>query len=156
LVHRHQIAQFLFFATATYSRFTMWKVNISRTRRGAQSGVGLIDTLVALTLLALSLLGASSTLVRTLAANRAAALQTTAVDLAADLAEDRRAGSSLLDEAAVRDWNRRVAMALPIGTPPLEQAVAGSGVTLRWWDPAIHRPTDFSLQSTGTWPGGTP
>ncbi|MEO8307825.1 MAG: hypothetical protein ABI616_07265 [Pseudomonadota bacterium] len=121
----------------------------------AQYGIGLIDTLVALTLLAFSLLGASTTLIRTLGANRAAALQTTAVDLAADLAEDQRAGSSLFDETSlIEDWRSRVAAQLP-GALPLEQMVTASDVSLRWQDPAIHAPTDFALATAGTWSGVT-
>jgi type II secretory pathway pseudopilin PulG len=127
-----------------------------RQRRSAQCGAGLIDTLVALTLLALSLLGASSTLIKSLGANRAAALQTTAVDLAADLAEDQGAGPTLFDEAnLIRDWKRRVTNALPAALP-LDQSVTASAVTMRWRDPVIHRPTGFTLQLAGAWPGATP
>jgi Tfp pilus assembly protein PilV len=116
----------------------------------------LIDTLVALTLLALSLLGASSTLIKSLGANQAAALQTTAVDLAADLAEDRLAVPAHFDEASlVRDWKRRVTADLP-GALPLDQSVTATDVTLRWRDPAIHRPTGFTLQFAGPWPGAAP
>jgi hypothetical protein len=125
------------------------EINMHPPGRSVQCGVGLIDTLVALTLLALSLLGASTTLIKTLAANRAAALQTTAVDLAADLAEDRHLGPSLGGLALLQDWNRRVAEYLPIGEPPLSQEVTASDVTLRWWDPAIHRPTEFVLETAG-------
>lgn len=129
---------------------------MSRTGRGVQCGAGLIDTLVALTLLALSLLGASTALIRTLAANRAAALQTTAVDLAADLAEDQRAGSTILNAASlVEVWRNRVATELP-GALPRYQTITASGVTLRWSDPAIHRPTDFALEMAGAWPSAAP
>ena len=128
-----------------------------RSGRDVQCGVGLIDTLVALTLLALSLLGASTSLIRTLAANHAAALQSTAVDLAADLAEDMRMGPAPGDEAVlIQDWNRRVAAALPIGVPPLEQQASATSVSMQWWDPAVHRPSAFALQLAGTWPGITP
>jgi Tfp pilus assembly protein PilV len=125
------------------------EINMNPPGRNVQFGVGLIDTLVALTLLALSLLGASTALIRTLGANRAAALQTTAVDLAADLAEDLRAG------IPVTDWSHRVAAQLP-GANPVDQGVTGSTVTLRWWDPAIHAPTDFELPLARPWPGTSP
>jgi Tfp pilus assembly protein PilV len=128
-----------------------------RSGRDVQCGVGLIDTLVALTLLALSLLGASTSLIRTLAANHAAALQSTAVDLAADLAEDMRTAPAPSDEAVlIQDWHRRVAATLPIGVPPLEQAVSATSVSMQWWDPAVHRPSAFALELAGAWPGITP
>jgi Tfp pilus assembly protein PilV len=126
---------------------------MSRTGHSVQLGAGLIDTLVALTLLAFSLLGASTTLIKTLTANRAAELQTTAVDLATDLAEDRRAGSVLLDEAdLVQLWRRRVAAELP-GANPLDQTLTASDVTVRWRDPVVQRSTDFALETVGSWPG---
>jgi hypothetical protein len=126
---------------------------MSRRARSVQRGAGLIDTLVALTLLAFSLLGASTTLIRTLTANHAAALQTTAVDLAADLAEDRRAGSDLFDEAdLIQSWQRRVAAELP-GANPLEQTLTASDVTVRWRDPVIQRSTDLTLEAASSWPG---
>ena len=126
---------------------------MSRTGRSVQFGAGLIDALVALTLLAFSLLGASTTLIRTLTANRAAALQTTAVDLATDLVEDRRAGSALFDDAELIPlWQRRVAIDLP-GANPLEQTLTASEVTVRWRDPVIHRATDFALATASSWPG---
>jgi hypothetical protein len=129
---------------------------MSRPGRSVQCGAGLIDTLVALTLLALSLLGASTTLIRTLAANRAAALQTTAVDLAADLTEDQRAGSIVFNAVSlVDDWRNRVASELP-GALPLDQSITASDVTVRWRDPAIHRPTDFALEMAGAWPSAAP
>ena len=126
---------------------------MSGTGRSVQFGAGLIDALVALTLLAFSLLGASTTLIRTLTANRAAELQTTAVDLAADLAEDRRAGSALFDEAdLVQSWRRRVVAQLP-GANPLDQTLTASDVTVRWRDPVIQRSTDFALVTASAWPG---
>jgi Tfp pilus assembly protein PilV len=110
-----------------------------------QCGAGLIDTLVALTLLALSLLGASATLIRTLGANRAAALQTTAVDLAADLAEDTQVARALFDQSnLIQDWRSRIANELP-GAPARDQNVTDSEVSLSWWDPAMHGPTGFAL-----------
>ncbi len=129
---------------------------MSRPSRSVQCGVGLIDTLVALTLLAFSLLGASSTIVRTLAANRAAALQTTAVDLAADLAEDRRAGSGLFDQAELIGlWQRRVATDLPDANP-LDQIVTETDVTVQWRDPIIERSTAFALETAGSGPRLSP
>ena len=128
-------------------------------RRDAQQGTGLVDTLVALLLLALSLLGACTMIVRTMGASHAAALQTMAADLATDLAEDLRAGAiDPLDVQAIQEWRSRVAETLPVGTPPLD-AFAGVApepqqagkpralnVSLRWWDPAIHLPATLSMQ----------
>jgi Tfp pilus assembly protein PilV len=132
-------------------------MNMSRPGRDVQYGTGLIDTLVALTLLALSLLGASTSLIRTLAANHAATLQSTAVDLAADLAEDMRMGPAPADEVVlIQNWNRRVATELPIGVPPLEQSAGATRVSMQWWDPAVHRPTTFALEFAGAWPAVTP
>jgi hypothetical protein len=132
------------------------EIDMPRPGRDVQCGVGLIDTLVALTLLALSLLGAGTSLIRTLAANHAAALQSTAVDLAADLAEDMRTGPAPGAEAMlIQDWNRRVATELPIGVPPLEQLASANSVSMQWWDPAAHRPSTFTLDWADTWPGGT-
>jgi Tfp pilus assembly protein PilV len=129
---------------------------MSRTGRNVQGGAGLIDTLVALTLLAWSLLGAGTTLVRTLGADRAAALQTTAVDLAADLAEEKRSVLAPdIDLDTVQRWQRRVSLELPDARPP-DQTVTASTVTVRWRDPALHRPAEFALDFAGAWPGGAP
>jgi len=127
--------------------------------RAAQEGIGLVDTLVALLLLALSLLGACTMIVRTLGASHSAALQTMAVDLATDLAEDLRAGAiDSRDILAMRTWRNRVAGTLPVGAPPLvgfAEVVPmplrageprGMDVTLRWWDPTVHRPADLDMQ----------
>jgi hypothetical protein len=133
-----------------------WK---DRARRDAVHGIGLVDTLVALLLLALSLLGACTVIVRTMGASHAAAIQTIAVDLGTDLGEDLRAGA--IDSLEIRNmqiWRHRVAGALPVGVPPLDAYAdvvpmppqagepRGFNVTLRWWDPAIHRPTTLALQ----------
>ena len=122
--------------------------------QSVQRGLGLIDTLVALLLLALSLLGACTMLVRTLGASRAATLQSTAVDLATDFAEDLRSGP-----ASMQGWQQRVATVLPVGSPPLDGYadatastglangdVSALGVSVKWWDPAIHSPTNLALE----------
>jgi len=133
-----------------------------RPARGVQHGIGLVDTLVALLLLALSLLGACTMIVRTMGASHAAAVQTIAVDLATDLAEDLRADPvDPLDIDAMQDWRNRVAETLPVGTPPLDAFAhvaptplrtgepRGLNVALRWWDPSIHRPAMLAMQITG-------
>jgi Tfp pilus assembly protein PilV len=125
----------------------------------AHHGIGLVDTLVALLLLALSLLGACTMIVRTMGASHAAAVQTIAADLATDLAEDLRAGViDPTDIRSVQTWRIRVGGALPVGTPPLDAFAdvarqplqpgkpQGLNVTLRWWDPSIHRPATLALQ----------
>ena len=112
-----------------------------------QTGTGMIDTLVALLLLAFSLLGACTLLTRTLAASRGATVQTIAVDLASDLAEDLvsenlRARSPIARDETVRAWQLRVADILPVGVPPLDHfaSLTPPTISLRWVGPFASPP----------------
>ena len=85
-----------------------------------QQGYVLFDALMALLLLTGTLLGAGLALVQSLAASRAAALQTSAVDLAADLTESLY--GAVRRDRVIEDWSSQVARQLPAGT-------ASAGVT---------------------------
>lgn len=86
----------------------------SHSARLVCAGFGLIDTLVALTLLAISLLGITGGVHYALRATHATLLQTQAIDLIADLAEDLRSIHAP-DEVPtlLSDWQARVQQALP-------------------------------------------
>ena len=78
-------------------------------------GFGLIDALVALTLLAITLLGACASLHLALRATRAAAWQTRAVDLVADLDEDLQHLDPALPVATrIESWRSRLQRDLPV------------------------------------------
>jgi type II secretory pathway component PulJ len=80
----------------------------------ATAGFGLVDALVALTLLAVTLLGACGSLHFALRATRAAAWQARAVDLIADLDEDLQQADPALPMAAqLESWRARVQQVLP-------------------------------------------
>ena len=84
-----------------------------RTLRAA-AGFGLVDALVALTLLAVTLLGACGSLHFALRATRAAAWQARAVDLIADLDEDLQHADPALPMAVrLESWRARVQQDLP-------------------------------------------
>jgi hypothetical protein len=87
--------------------------NCHRTPRHP-AGFGLVDALVALGLLAVTLLGACGSLHFALRATRAAAWQTRAVDLIADLDEDlQNADPTLPMEARLEAWRTRLQQNLP-------------------------------------------
>lgn len=78
------------------------------------AGFGLVDALVALALLAITLLGACGSLQFALRATRAAAWQSQAVDLVADLDEDlQRTDTSLPLAAHLEAWLARMQQHLP-------------------------------------------
>ncbi len=83
-------------------------------RLNSHNGFALVDTLVAMLLFAVLVLGAIATLMHGMHATHAAALTGRAVDLAADLLEQRRA---LPADAAVEPlldaWNERLRTDLP-------------------------------------------
>ena len=113
---------------------------------GRQAGYVLFDVLVSLLLLATTLLGAGAALIQSLAASHAAALQTTAVDLAADLTESLQADNSNQELRFVQ-WREHVAQKLPSGiaaASPSDPAKAGSTasrleLSTRWRDRADAR-----------------
>jgi Tfp pilus assembly protein PilV len=78
------------------------------------TGFALIDSLVALLLFALVLLGAIAVLIQGMRATHAAVLTSRAVDLAADFLEERRAlapGAEV--EPLFTAWNERLREVLP-------------------------------------------
>lgn len=114
---------------------------------GAEAAFGLVETLVALLVLSLGLLGTAALFGHGLLANRVALARTQAVSLAADMAErirGNRLGSGAyaaapadhacddagaarcspqqMAEHDVRDWSARVAAALPGGTGTIDVA----------------------------------
>jgi Tfp pilus assembly protein PilV len=103
----------------------------------------LFDVLLSLMLLATTLLGAAAALVQSLAASHAASMQTTAVDLAADLTESLQADNTNRELQFVR-WRENVARKLPSGiaaASPSDSAEAGSDtsrleLSTRWRDRA--------------------
>lgn len=104
--------------------------------RGARmQGAGMIEALLALGLLSASTVG---TLVAFTGAERgghAAWLRLTAVDLAADAAEQLRAtGAGTAWDAAA--WRASVASQLPDGVATAEANAQGYRLTLRWMDRA--------------------
>ena len=128
-----------------------------------QAGFGLIDTLTALTLLAISLLGVSGGVHYALRATHAALLQTQAVDLIADLAEDLHLATT--DDALpslMTEWQERVRQTLPardFDPPLLSRAQIGAGPEpLAWtnvemgWN-NLHGTHDGSLLLPVTSPG---
>lgn len=113
----------------------------SRCLRPALRHLGyvLFDVLIAQLLLAVALLGGGMALVQALAASRAAALQTAAVDLLADLGESLH--TVPVPPHSISDWPVRVARELPAGegllampeSPSAEDPVEAG---VRWRDPA--------------------
>jgi hypothetical protein len=96
-------------------------------------GFAMLDSLIALLLFALVLLGAIAVLIQGMRATHAAVLTSRAVDLAADFLEERRA---LLPGAEVEPlftaWNERLREVLPeaaraTATGLVEPLVAGGG-----------------------------
>lgn len=95
-------------------------------------GFGLVDALVALTLLALTLLGALGSLHFAMRATRAAGWQVHAVDLVADLDEALQSGAATDPLPA---WQARVQHDLPAGAVRLEPRVLAAGASgLAWHD----------------------
>jgi type IV pilus assembly protein PilV len=126
--------------------------------REESAGFALMETLVALLLLALGLFGAASTMIRGQAELRATLLATRAADLAGDLAEQLRANGAL----ATRDlllppWQQSVRDTLSTASAEgaaegLLEAVAATGalptshtIRVRWYDPALRSPRRLEL-----------
>jgi Tfp pilus assembly protein PilV len=115
----------------------------------SNQGFGLVDVLVALLLLAVTLLGTGTALVRTQAASQAAMLQTRAIDLMADLAEDLRPGAdAATGKGMLTGWLTRVAGELPMGSA---QAHPGA-IHMQWLDPSTHLPMTLQLPAFLGWP----
>jgi Tfp pilus assembly protein PilV len=128
----------------------------------------LVETLVALVLLAVGLLGAASTMLRGRSELRATLLATQAADLAGDLAEQMRASpDSALRELLIPAWQQSVRDVLSTASTEgtaegVLEAVAAAGglpashaIHIRWWDPALRAPRRLELPivlSPGTEP----
>jgi hypothetical protein len=105
----------------------------TRHRAPRQSGFGLVDTLVALALLAVTLLGACGSVHFALRATRAAAWQARVVDLAADLDEELlQADPAQHIDQRIAAWRARVDLELPaarvIGLDPRQLALDSNAV----------------------------
>jgi hypothetical protein len=84
------------------------------TRIGNNTGFAMVDALVALLLFALVLLAAIGALIQGMRATHAAALTSHAVDLAADLLEQRHALPDAADSTALLGaWNEQLRAELP-------------------------------------------
>jgi Tfp pilus assembly protein PilV len=86
----------------------------------------MIDALIALLLFAVGLLAASAAMVHGMRATHAAVLGGRAVDLAADLAEDRRGQPEGEAEAVFAAWQERMEAALPAPARDLALALVTS------------------------------
>ncbi len=82
-------------------------------RASRTTGFAMIDALIALLLFAVGLLAACAALAHGMRATHTAVLGGRAVDLAADLAEDRRGLAADEAGAAFIAWQARVDLALP-------------------------------------------
>jgi Tfp pilus assembly protein PilV len=88
------------------------------------TGFAMVDALVALLLFALVLLAAIAALLQGMRATHAAALTGHAVDLAADLLEQRRAlPAGVAADAVLAAWNDRLRQELPAAARPTAQAL---------------------------------
>jgi type II secretory pathway pseudopilin PulG len=134
------------------------------------AGFGLIDSLVALLLLALAVLAVLLALLQSIRGTHDAALQTRAVDLVADVAEDVQSARSPVEVAGVvRDWQERVPASLPIAVDsrrgtvsaaplllPSAPAVQAMTVQLEWRTPGAVSPFSVALAVPGSPPLVTP
>ena len=117
---------------------------MSRGNRQA-GGFTLVETLVALVVLAIGMLGIAALYVDTLRAGRSALVRTQAVNLASDLADRIRANRNPIDaytgaglnavaQADLVDWNALVAQRLPGGSAEVRFVAAD----LATGDPAAY------------------
>ena len=112
------------------------------------AGFGLIDALVALALLAVTLLGACGGLLFALRATQAAAWQMRAVDLVADLDEQLQQADPAEPVAArLESWRARVRQVLPTaevaGLEP-RSLVVGPGFTI---GPGVYVPGELGIRT---------
>lgn len=101
------------------------------------AGFGLVDALVALALLAVTLLGACGSLHFALRATRSAAWQSRAVDLVADLDEDlQHTGPALPPAAQLESWRSRLRQELPAAEVSAldRRSLAVGELTTDWLD----------------------
>jgi hypothetical protein len=114
----------------------------THSQRLQHRGFGLIDTLIALTLLAISLLGISGGVHYALRTAHATLLQTQAIDLVADLAEDLHSVAPDEVHALLSGWRARVQQSLPardFDPPRLMRAelARGGAEPMTWFDVEI-------------------
>ncbi|MEY2854582.1 MAG: hypothetical protein RL030_1714 [Pseudomonadota bacterium] len=122
------------------------------------AGFALMETLVALLLLALGLFGAASTMIRGQTELRATLLATRAADLAGDLAEQLRANGTIASrDLLLPPWQQSVRATLStasaVGTAEglLEAVTIASDlpishtIRVRWYDPALRSPRRLEL-----------
>jgi type II secretory pathway pseudopilin PulG len=121
-------------------------------------GFALVETVVAMLLLAVGLFGAAASLIRGQVEVRATLLATRAADLAADLAEQLRTGApDSSAELRLGQWQRTVGAMLTVGSPSVSAAgqletvptatglPASHAIRLVWWDPALRAPRRLEL-----------
>jgi hypothetical protein len=123
-------------------------------------GFGLIDALVALTLLAVCLLGIGGGVHYALRSTQAALLQTQAVDLIADLSEDLHSVEASEVPSLLSEWRARVRRNLPARNfaPPRitridlgqqgQASLAWVNVEMQWNGPSGVRDGALSLPVT--------
>lgn len=115
-------------------------------QRPGTAGFALAETLVAVLLLAVALLGAAAALAEALNAQHLALLHTRAADLAADLGEALRPAPAADDLAAeIRAWRRESQATLPQGKALAQPAGATLDVRLSWVDGRTGEGLQFGL-----------
>jgi len=131
--------------------------------RGREKGLTLIETLVALVVLGVGLLGVAALYLDALRGGRSALFRQQAVNLAADLGDRLRAdpqvcGNPADFSACDAAWRDSVATVLPGGTGAVASAVlraAPAGytdplrlytITLSWQEPGQAAPSTYTLE----------
>lgn len=125
-------------------------------KTNGSEGFALVETMVALLLLAIAMLGAVAAVVQSLAGQRAALLQSQAADLAGNLAEAlRSAPDQATAQAEIDLWQSSVRRVLPVSlasaTPRISGGPAASGlpsgvdIQLQWRDGRTPSPSQLSL-----------
>jgi type IV pilus assembly protein PilV len=146
---------------------------MSGQRHSAQSGFTLIETLVALVVISVGMLGIAALYVESLKAGRSSIARTTAVNLAADMADRIRANPRavaaygagaannncvggavdctpvLLAQDDLWWWNRDIVTRLPGGAGNIIVAAAGPlnvyTITLSWTEAGVAVPQTYVL-----------
>ena len=126
----------------------------ARPGKSVAGGYVLFDVLVALLLFATVLMAGGWALIGSVAASRAASLQTTAVDLAADLTESLQVTPH--DATHLAQWQAAVRQRLPAGSAALltaDEGPAGTGqILIQWRDHADGAAASLRLPVPSPWP----